>query len=440
MNFRFLNPLRGIASATALFVAFAMLNSFNINAQADGEKVFNDYCSSCHKVDKISTGPALKGAKQRWADNSSLENLYAWVKNSQAVISSGDAYANKLFKDFKGSIMTPQAVSNEQIDAVMDYVDNWTPPVAEANEAVVGGSGEPAESDAWMWIMVISILFIIIILSVGSVRRQLNNAINEQEGKETDEDKSYLELFGVWANKNKLLVGLSTLVILLTVLISLGKEGHNIGVFEGYNPSQPIPFDHSVHAGSAEVNCVYCHNSAEKSKHAGIPTVNVCMNCHKDIQEGTNTGTEEIAKIHAAAGFDPEKNDYTNEASPIVWNKVHNLPDHVYFNHSQHVVVGKVDCAQCHGDVKTFKTGKIATMEELNAVEENAIKFTKPTLTMGWCLECHNQADVQMEGSEYYDEIHKRLKEDPELLKKYKEDDQITVRELGGWECAKCHY
>ncbi len=172
----------------------------------------------------------------------------------------------------------------------------------------------------------------------------------------------------------------------------------------------------------------------------GIPSVNVCMNCHRDIQEGTNTGKEEIAKIHAAAGFDADKNQYTGEGTPIVWNKVHNLPDHVYFNHSQHVAVGKIDCAQCHGDVKNIKTGKVATMEELNAVEENSIKFTKQTLTMGWCLDCHNQAGIQSEGSEYYDEIHKRLKNNPEMLKKFKEDDQITVRELGGWECAKCHY
>ena len=147
-----------------------------------------------------------------------------------------------------------------------------------------------------------------------------------------------------------------------------------------------------------------------------------------------------LGQIHAAAGFDADKLQYTSEATPIVWNKVHNLPDHVYFNHSQHVAVGKLDCAQCHGDVKNIKTGQVATREELNAVEENSIKFTKQTLTMGWCLDCHNQIGIQAEGSEYYDEIHKRLKSNPELLKKFKEDDQITVRELGGWECAKCHY
>lgn len=438
MSFRFSSPFKGFIGIAGLLVAFSLLSSSSLNAQANGEEIFNNYCSSCHKVDKKSTGPLIKGARQRWADNSSEENLYKWVKNSMDVVNSGDSYANKLFKEFNESIMTPQALSNEQIDAVLAYVDDYVAPVAAGPET--GGEVVEEESDAWMWVLVVLAIFLVVIMSVGSVRRQLQNAVDEQDGIAVDDNLSYAQAFMKWANKNKLLVGLTVLVILLTVIIKLGSAGHQIGVFEGYNPSQPIAFDHSVHADKAEINCVYCHNSAEKSKHAGIPSVNVCMNCHRDIQEGKNTGKEEIAKIHEAAGFDADKNQYTGEGSPIVWNKVHNLPDHVYFNHSQHVVVGKVDCAQCHGDVKKIKTGQIATMAELNAVEENSIKFTKQTLTMGWCLDCHNQIGIQDEGNEYYDEIHKRLKDNPELLKKFKEDDQITVRELGGWECAKCHY
>ena len=439
MSFRFSSPVKGFISAASLLVAFLFLGFSNLNAQPNGEEIFNTYCASCHKPDKNSTGPALQGAKQRWEENSSLDNLYKWVKNSQEVVKAGDPYAVKLFKEWNGSIMTPQPISNEQIDAVLTYVDAYVAPTAQGPESPTG-QVEEQESDAWIWVLTISVLFFIIIASVGSVRRQLQNTINEQEGKPTDEDLSYMQAFGKWANKNKVLVGLSSLAILLTVLVKLGAAGHQVGVFDDYNPSQPIAFDHSVHAGNAEINCVYCHNSAEKSKHAGIPSVNVCMNCHKDIHEGKKTGPDEIAKVHAAAGFDPDKMQYTGEGSPIVWNKVHNLPDHVYFNHSQHVAVGKLDCAQCHGDVKNITTGKVATREELNAVEENSIKFEKPTLTMGWCLDCHNQIGVQDAGSEYYDEIHKRLKNNPELLKKFKEDDQITVRELGGWECAKCHY
>jgi mono/diheme cytochrome c family protein len=438
MNIYFLKPAKGLIKAFALASAFIFISS-QLTAQVNGEEIFKNYCSSCHKVDGKSTGPWIKGSRDRWAAQSSMDNLYKWVKNSADVIKSGDPYAVALFNEWKQSPMTAQPLNNEQIDAVLDYVDNWVSPVAPG-PTTDGAATVEKESDAWVWVLIISILFVIVILAVGSVRRQLHNAIKENKGEETDDELSYLQMFGQWANKNKILVGLSSLVILLTILISLGNEAMQVGVFEGYNPSQPIEFDHSVHAGKAEINCVYCHSSAEKSKHAGIPSVNVCMNCHRDIHKGQNTGTEEIAKIHAAAGYDPDQNEYTKDATPIIWNKVHNLPDHVYFNHSQHVVVGKIDCAQCHGDVKNIKTGKVATIAELNAVPENTIKFTKQVLTMGWCLECHNQAGVQDQGSAYYDEIHKRLKDNPELLKKFKQDDKITVRELGGWECAKCHY
>jgi hypothetical protein len=174
------------------------------------------------------------------------------------------------------------------------------------------------------------------------------------------------------------------------------------------------------------------------------------MNCHKTVSEGTTTGTEEIAKIYDAAGYDPVKKEYTGVTKPIKWVKVHNLPDHVYFNHSQHVVAGGVDCKQCHGNMKKQTVGKVMTTEELNNVgvtdedyDENAIKFTKPTLTMGWCIECHRQSSVDIanapEGS-YYEMIHKRLLLDKKTYQKYLEDDMVTVGELGGLECAKCHY
>jgi len=115
------------------------------------------------------------------------------------------------------------------------------------------------------------------------------------------------------------------------------------------------------------------------------------------------------------------------------------LPDHVYFNHSQHVKVGGIDCIQCHGDVQTYDGGKVASVQEINKLE-GVTKLTKPVLTMGWCIECHNETGVDIEKNNYYNEIHARLKSNPELLKQFKGDDKITVRELGGWECAKCHY
>jgi hypothetical protein len=230
-----------------------------------------------------------------------------------------------------------------------------------------------------------------------------------------------------------------------------------IGVFEDYKPEQPIEYSHKLHAGDLGIDCKYCHNAVTKSKHATIPTVNVCMNCHKEVAEGTETGTEEIAKIYEAAGWDPELRVYTGDTKPIKWVKVHNLPDHVYFNHSQHVEVGKVDCQQCHGNMKKETVARVMTTADLNAVgvndpdmEENGVKFTRPTLTMGWCIECHQKSNIDVAGQHidgasedadtYYGVIHQRLLKDKDNYQRILEDDAISVAELGGWECAKCHY
>jgi hypothetical protein len=212
-------------------------------------------------------------------------------------------------------------------------------------------------------------------------------------------------------------------------------------------PDQPVWFSHNIHACQNEIDCQYCHSSASKSKHAGIPSVNICMNCHKGIKQGPISGEKEIAKIYAAIGFDPATGQYIEnyEQKPIQWNKVHNLPDHVNFNHSLHVTGAKLDCKQCHGPVQTYSVGRLAPIEEINAQEDvvGLIKLTKPTLTMGWCIECHNKANIDLASSEYYEEMHKRFKTSDvgkRTLKEIMEDGEVTVKEMGGWECGKCHY
>jgi hypothetical protein len=240
---------------------------------------------------------------------------------------------------------------------------------------------------------------------------------------------------------------MATLVLVIGVVVTLFLGLYSIGVVEEYQPSQPIAFPHSVHAGTNGIDCKYCHSSVTKSKTAGIPSVNVCMNCHKQVNGRTPAQQEQIAKIYEAAGWDPSgAGKYTGKTKPIVWNKVHVLPDHVYFNHSQHVVVGGIDCKQCHGDMtKQVETQRVWPVEELNKIEGN-IPLTKRTLTMGWCIECHAEKEVSTgsidtKNDGYYNEIHKRLlNNDKTLYGKYLEDGKVTVSELGGWECAKCHY
>jgi mono/diheme cytochrome c family protein len=405
---------------------------------ASGEKLFKGNCGSCHKPDKNLTGPALKGARARWEGQG---DIYAWIKNSSAYLKTGNPYATKLFAEWKNSVMTDQAVTNEEIDAILYYADNYAPPKPPTPGPGDGGdvaSGPTDAGEAWPWMIVLALLFLVVAISLGGVKKSLDGAVRDAEGRKPAPDLTFMQRIGNWAWHNKI----AATVIGLFVVVWLLLQGWNalwvVGVYGGdevahYKPEQPILFNHTLHAGKVEagnlaINCQYCHSSAEKSKHAGIPSTNVCMNCHQAVGEGrTPEGTAEIAKIYKAVGWDAEKLAYTGVEEPIRWVKVHNLPDHAYFNHAQHVAVGKIECQECHGPIDT----------EMDVAEQWA------PLTMGWCIDCHGQRDVKMAGNGYYDETMARLMETDmghKELKQYLEDDKITVKELGGWECAKCHY
>ncbi|MBM3452342.1 MAG: c-type cytochrome [Bacteroidetes bacterium] len=440
-----------IALTIAIFISFTThaQDSANKKAKVDGAGLFKAKCASCHHPHKDGTGPKLYKVRDKWSTGGAKEgSIYTWVNNWQNAAAI-DPYAAQV------STVKPTAMSafpelkKEEIDGILDYVD------AQPEQSAVVPAGTPqndqpseTSSDAsgigiWMWVLLGGI-FITIILAVGGVRRQLNNAVREKEGQSVKEFETYLSEFKSFAWKYRLQVGLASLVLLISILVSFFQGLSTIGVTEAYQPSQPIKFPHSAHAGVNGIDCKYCHSSVTKSKSAGIPTVNVCMNCHKQINGEGKPFKAEIDKIYAAAGF--INGEYKNVSKPIVWNKVHVLPDHVYFNHSQHVVVGGVDCKQCHGDMtKTKDAVKVQTISELNAIEGN-IKLTKPTLTMGWCIECHDKKEISKgpladKKDGYYNEIHRRLlNNDKSLYKKYLKDNKVSVSELGGWECAKCHY
>lgn len=443
----------------SFFLASIVLTlGYNDHAIAqDGEKLFQQNCASCHKPDKDMTGPALQGARQRWIDNSSEENFYAWIRNSQAVISSGDSYANKLFTDWNKSVMTAQNLTDEQIDAVFTYVEGYTPPTTDGGKTPDTPVGEiQEESSSWFWWLIAGLL-VVVIFAVGGVKGQLRNISREQDGLTPLPQETIMQSARRWAWDNRGVVGVTTFILVIILLVAGMWDLMRIGVFEGYKPEQPIAYSHELHAGKLGIDCKYCHSSVLNSKHAGIPSVNVCMNCHRAVDEGTTTGKTEIAKIYEAAGYDPETRTYSGVEKPIKWVKVHNLPDHVYFNHSQHVVVGKVDCQACHGNMKNETIGRVMSTEDLNAVgtseadkangiKENDVKFTRPTLTMGWCIECHRNSGIDIAGAansnpdSYYGVIHQRLLKDKRTYQTYLEDDIVTVAELGGMECAKCHY
>jgi hypothetical protein len=181
-----------------------------------------------------------------------------------------------------------------------------------------------------------------------------------------------------------------------------------IGRSKDYSPTQPIKFSHAVHAGQNGTDCIYCHSSAPYSKTAGIPPVNVCMNCHLMVRNGTRSGIFEISKV--ITSYDNRK--------PIEWIKVHNLPDHVFFSHAQHVSAGKLGCTECHGEVKK--------MDVIKQVSD---------LSMGWCINCHRTRKLDFHDNQYYSQY----RELAERLKKG-EIDSVTVSMTGGTECMRCHY
>ena len=432
----------------------------------NGQSLFNANCASCHKVtDEVLAAPGLAGIADRWGTSDEL--LVKWIQNPQEAAETGDAYIKSLVERYVGTYgwMTAQAVSADQVKDIMAYVAN--PPnvevavnTSDACPTIDDSKSDEVDSSSILWFTILLVLFTIIALSASGVRRSLSDIISQNTGQELLPDSPYIDRLKSWAWRNMVFVS-----IIGVFFVAFGvTKGYGalmgIGVYEGYSPSQPIDFIHSVHACENEVDCKYCHHSAYNSKHAGIPSTNVCMNCHKAIKKGKISGEDEISKIYAAIGFDPATGTYIDgdgnngytipqnsyEGEPVKWNKVHNLPDHVFFSHQQHVVVGGLQCQNCHGDVATYSVGRIAPVEEINELRDKfpgIIELSKPTLTMGWCIECHNKAEIDLASNGYYTEMHDRLKttlRGNEELRRFLEDDKITVKELGGWECSKCHY
>ena len=400
------------------FLFLSIIFSSNQSFAADGEKLFKQNCAVCHSMgsNKI-TGPGLEGVLTRVP---SKEWMHKWIKNNDALIKSGDAYAVKI-STFDASAMTVfSTMPDEDIDAIIKYIETYKPPVEQTPiQTGDNTTGAPAEEGVNPLAILIGVIaFLIVIVAVlRGVRHSLKNLQNEKEGLPEEEAVGpWTELKG-WIITHKRTTAVIIIIILGGLCSSAWYALKDIGVYEGYHPEQPIAFSHKIHAGDNAINCQYCHSGVERSKTAGIPSVNVCMNCHKGIQKGPTTGTTEIAKIYEAAGWDPDKGEYNKPQKPIKWIKVHNLQDFVFFSHQQHVKVGKQECATCHGDVPKMTT----------------VKQEKP-LTMAWCIDCHRKTEVPgMKDNPYYESLHKKLAE------KYK-GQPITVDKMGGIECGKCHY
>jgi hypothetical protein len=354
------------------------------------------------------------------------EWLLPWIKNSAGVIASGDAYANKIYNEYGKTQMTNfEFLSDEEVLAIMAYMKN--PPVDDGaaggavafdscGEEIVAQEKAADENQKLSYILVaISILLVVLITILTGVKRSLNRMVHERDGKPEPTETYGMTGLGTWMSGHKGWVA----IFVLAGFLALAKWGFDaaleVGVYQGYKPEQPIEFSHKIHAGQNGIQCEYCHTAALKGKTAGIPSLNVCMNCHAHVNEGPS-GTSEIAKIYTALDYDYDTKKYGDSPTPVEWVRVHNLPDLAYFNHSQHVVAGKLECEECHGDMKC-----------MGVAEQHSM------LTMGWCISCHQETAVQVADNGYYEDLISRM---PHIH----DGEVVTVETIGGLECAKCHY
>ena len=374
-----------------------------------GEKLFKQNCTACHMMTEAKlVGPGLKGVTDKYEK----EWLIKWIRNSQQLIASGDERAIKIFEEYNKSVMNSFDFSDDEFSNLLAYLAN--PPEPEVVLAENTGTTSQQGMSTSTKLMIVSLVLVTLVYFLVSLKNSLKTAL-DQETETISE--TLINQFKLFISNNINVIFVCAVFAILTLKFTYdGLMG--VGVTTNYAPAQPIAFSHKIHAGQNGVDCNYCHTSARKSKHSGIPSANVCMNCHTYISEGSIAGTAEIQKIYDAVGFDPNTRTYIEgyEQKPIEWVRIHNLPDHAYFNHSQHVVAGGLECQDCHGPV-----------------EEMDVLYQYSELTMGWCIECHRETEVQMEGNNYYTHLHEQLKE------KYK-GEKITVDKIGGLECAKCHY
>ncbi|PSL49547.1 quinol:cytochrome c oxidoreductase pentaheme cytochrome subunit [Chitinophaga niastensis] len=395
----------------------------SVKAAADpakGKAIFQQNCASCHSVTKKLTGPALAGVEDRWPDK---KLLHQWVHNSASVLASGDKYANDLFIQFNKTAMTAfPALKDEEIDDILAYIKVAAVPTASTpTPGGETGTAEDKGNDNSLLFGIITLVLAVVALILMQINSNLNKLAGDKEGVATADPVPF------YKNKAYIAIGILLLFMVGGYFTINGAVG--LGRQKDYMPAQPIFYSHKVHAGINQINCLYCHAGAEKSKHAMIPSENICMNCHKAIKEYSGpelvtaegkkvNGTEEIAKLYDYVGWDPEAGKYTKPGRPIEWTKIHNLPDHVYFNHSQHVVAGKQQCQTCHG--------AITEMDEVHQFAD---------LSMGWCINCHRTTKVQFADNNYYsifEKLHQDIKD--------KKIDSVTVEMVGGTECQKCHY
>jgi len=423
--------IRRVWKSAFMLTALSVLIVSGSQAQdaTKGRAIFRERCTSCHALDRDLVGPAL----QTVVPTKSEEFLIKWINNAPALIASGDKEAVEASKFNPNAEMTAfPSLTPEDIKSILAYVK-----VGEPKKE--GDTGQPAAAEevssfSIAGVVAVILISIIVLVVLARAIRMLERLILQKRGVVLVEDTRLPISDGIaslFKNKKFIFFFILCLVVFLSTYGWMGMW--NTGVHTGYQPVQPIKFSHELHAGVNQIDCQYCHSGAFKSKNATIPSLNVCMNCHKAVQGRDNNDgniSPEIQKIYNALGYDADKMTYDkSKEKPVEWVRVHNLPDFAYFNHSQHVVVAEESirkskglkpnepvCFACHGPVDT--------MQEI---------YQYSPLTMKWCINCHKETNLDMKGNAYYDKIiaaHDKIKK----------GEKVTPATLGGLECGKCHY
>ena len=399
-----------LSLSTKIYAQEDLNDTFDQSIVKNGESLFKGNCTVCHAIDEVIIGPALRDIHERRSE----EWIYAFIKNSQKVIKSGDEYAIKLYDQYNKTLMTSFDFSNEELNAILTYIKNESTKEVKVLVADVeqdnsmGAETSISSNDFYLSLglnLVLLLVIVFVLFRFTNLSKKYVILKDTQNKGELlgDDDKEIVDSgfdFKEFLRSNKV-VGITSFVFIVIFVKSCIDGLYTVGIQQNYQPTQPIAFSHKIHAGQYEIDCNYCHTGVNISKSANIPSVNICMNCHNTI----HTDRPEVQKILTAY----------EENRPIEWVRVHNLPDLSYFNHSQHVAVGGIECNTCHGPI-----------------EEMDIVYQYAELTMGWCINCHRETDVNAKGNKYYDnlvELHKKSSKKP-----------LNVEDIGGLECSKCHY
>ena len=399
-----------LSLSTKIYAQEDLNDTFDQSIVKNGESLFKGNCTVCHAIDEVIIGPALRDIHERRSE----EWIYAFIKNSQKVIKSGDEYAIELYDQYNKTLMTSFDFSNEELNAILTYIKNESTKevqvlVADGQQDNSMGAETSISSNDFYLSLGLNLILLLVIVFVLFRFTNLSKKyvlLKDTQNKGEllgDDDKEIVDSgfdFKEFLRSNKV-VGITSFVFIVIFVKSCIDGLYTVGIQQNYQPTQPIAFSHKIHAGQYEIDCQYCHTGVNISKSASIPSVNICMNCHNTI----HTDRPEVQKILTAY----------EENRPIEWVRVHNLPDLSYFNHSQHVAVGGIECNTCHGPI-----------EEMDVVYQYA------ELTMGWCINCHRETNVDAKGNEYYDKLvalHGKNSKNP-----------LKVQDIGGLECSKCHY